>query len=128
MKGPPTLLGKTVKCVRCGEQIAVTKRNTSPLAPASGEPEGIASQPTGTGPSKPPVANAAHHIGELLLEDGVLTADQVREAIAVQDREGGQILPIILELGYLDKLSLHEYLSRKPGIASIDLKSYYIPK
>lgn len=128
MKGPPTLLGKTVKCVRCGKQVAVTKKNTSPLAPSSGEPGDAGAPPSNISQPKTPVAEAAHHIGELLLEDGVLTVDQVREAIAVRDREGGQILPIILKLGYLDKLSLHEYLSRKPGIASIDLKSYFIPK
>ncbi len=52
----------------------------------------------------------------------------MQEAIAVREREGGQILPIILSLGFLDKLTLHDYLSKKPGIASIDLKSYYIPK
>jgi HD-like signal output (HDOD) protein len=128
MKGPPNLLGKTVKCVRCGGQVAVTKKNTSPLAPSTSKLGDRGTPPSNMGPPKTPVAEAAHHIGELLLEDGVLTADQVREAIAVRDREGGQILPIILHLGYLDKLSLHEYLSRKPGIASIDLRSYYIPK
>lgn len=128
MKGPPSLLGKTVKCVRCGEQVAVTKRNTSPLSPPGApEPQG-AGPASGDKTTESTVKQAARHIGEILLDDGMLTADQVREAIAVQEREGGQILPIVLQLGYLDKLSLHDYLSRKPGIASIDLKSYYIPK
>lgn len=128
MKGPPTLLGKTVKCVRCGEQVAVTKKNTSPLPPpGTPEPQG-AGPASGDKTTESTVKQAARHIGEILLDDGMLTADQVREAIAVQEREGGQILPIVLQLGYLDKLSLHDYLSRKPGIASIDLKSYYIPK
>ena len=124
MKGPPSLLGKTVKCVRCGNQVAVTKKNTAPL----GQPPGAANQPGESAPSKSTVSESARHIGELLVDDGMLTDAQMQQAIAVRDRDGGQILPIILKLGFLDTVSLHEYLSKKPGIASIDLKSYYIPK
>jgi len=129
MKGPPTLLGKTVKCVRCGNQVAVTKKNTAPLgAQSAGPPSGDTHQPGEPASSTSSVSESARHIGELLVEDGILSEAQMRQAIAVRDREGGQILPIVLQLGFLDKSSLHEYLSRKPGIASIDLKSYYIPK
>lgn len=129
MKGPPTLLGKTVKCVRCGEQVAVTKKNTTPLTPPGGnEPQSPKTAADESAPPKSPEKEAARHVGEILVEDGMLSATQMREVIAVQEREGGQVLPIVLHLGYLDKQSLHDYLSRKPGIASIDLKSYFIPK
>jgi HD-like signal output (HDOD) protein len=121
-------MGKTVKCVRCGNQVAVDKGNTAPLGGPPAEPPSRHAAHSSEPAAKSVVAESARHIGELMVEDGLLANEQMQQAIAVREREGGQILPIILKLGFLDKLSLHEYLSRKPGIASIDLKSYYIPR
>ena len=128
MKGPPSLLGKTVKCVRCGEHIPVSERNTSPLnAPASTSPQEPPGEKHRPGP-RIREDRSAHLIGEMLVEDGLIDRSQLDEALAIQTREGGRILQILMTLGYTSKSEVHEFLSKQPGIASIDLKSYFIPR
>ncbi|MCP4640513.1 MAG: HDOD domain-containing protein [bacterium] len=122
MKARSDLLGKTAKCVRCGVQLTVTEENTQPL-PAR-EPEGPADsrQPE----SEPSTGHP--RIGELLVEDGLVTQGQVDEALGLQKKRGGRTFEILLSLGYLDKEALHDFLSRQSGVASIDIQNYDIPK
>lgn len=56
--------------------------------------------------------------GEMLVTDGIVTAAQLAEAVAEQEREraaGGEVsrLGVILgRLGYLDKQTLERYIER----------------
>ena len=60
-------------------------------------------------------------IGEMLIQNGLITEEQLEHALDKQKEEGGKTFEILLRLGYLDKDELHNVLARHPGIATIDL-------
>ena len=66
-------------------------------------------------------------IGELLLEQSIITADQLSEALRVQTKRGSKIVETLISLGYLDVKTFMNFLARQPGIASIDLGGYEVP-
>jgi HD-like signal output (HDOD) protein len=68
---------------------------------------------------EPPTAQEP--IGQLLIGAGLITEEQLQDALSKQQRDGGKTFEILLALGYLDKDQLHAFLSRQPGIAAIDL-------
>jgi HD-like signal output (HDOD) protein len=60
-------------------------------------------------------------IGKLLIKEGLVTTEQVQEALRLQRDQGGKTFEILIRLGHLDKDGLHGALSRQPGVASIEL-------
>jgi len=60
-------------------------------------------------------------IGKLLIKEGLVTTEQVQEALRVQRDQGGKTFEILIRLGYLNKDGLHSALSRQSGVASIEL-------
>ncbi len=65
-------------------------------------------------------------IGKILFDAGVVTREQVTEALDIQRAEGGKTFEILVRLGYLDKDALHSVLSRLQGIATIDLDHFKV--
>lgn len=65
-------------------------------------------------------------IGKTLYEAGVVTREQVTEALDVQRREGGKTFEILIRLGHLNKDDLHAVLSQQPGVASIDISRFKV--
>lgn len=60
-------------------------------------------------------------IGELLIESGYATAEQVAEALEVQKTKSERICNILIDLGYLSEEGFLEFLGTRPGIASVEL-------
>ncbi len=52
-------------------------------------------------------------LGEILIENNVITKEQLDKAIEVQKKEGGLIGIILVNLGYLDEPTLVKYLARQ---------------
>lgn len=52
-------------------------------------------------------------LGEILIENNVITQEQLEKAIEVQKKEGGLIGIILVNLGYLDEPTLVKYLARQ---------------
>ncbi len=50
-------------------------------------------------------------LGELLVEDGVITQDQLNQALSIQKKEGGLIGIILMNLGFIDEPTLVKYLA-----------------
>lgn len=67
-------------------------------------------------------------IGDLLVADNIVTDNMLQEALATQKRDGGKIVEVLIKLGYLSIKDFVGFLSRQPGIASIDLAHYQIPQ
>jgi HD-like signal output (HDOD) protein len=65
-------------------------------------------------------------IGELLVERGYVTPEQVSHALEVQKKDSRRLGNILIELGYLDERKFHEFLSAIGGVASIELARYDI--
>ncbi|HOE21001.1 MAG TPA: hypothetical protein PKJ69_08590 [Spirochaetota bacterium] len=50
-------------------------------------------------------------LGEILVEDAVITKEQLNEALAIQKRDGGLIGIILMNLGYINEPTLVKYLA-----------------
>jgi HD-like signal output (HDOD) protein len=114
MKVPADALGKTYKCVRCAQKVVVTAENSEggPVAATAAVP-----------PAAP-----AERIGQMLIEEGLISQAHLEEALAYQCERGGKTFDILIEIGHLDKEALHAFLSRQPGIATIDLSRFSIDR
>lgn len=67
-------------------------------------------------------------IGELLVDAGLVDAQQLNEGLNIQQQRGTKIVETLITLGYLTAESFVQFLARQPGIASIDLSKYEIPR
>ena len=116
MKVPAKAMGKKFKCVKCGEAILVSEQNTDGIgttaAPADAE---------GAQPSQPSL-----RIGELLVEGGLITPNQLQDALDYQRKKGGKTLENLITLEYLTEQGLHAFFSKQPGMTSIELSRFTI--
>ncbi|HEX2254260.1 MAG TPA: type IV-A pilus assembly ATPase PilB [Thermoanaerobaculia bacterium] len=60
--------------------------------------------------------------GEVLVKSGKIDEQQLREALALQQREGGRLGSAVVRLGYISEDELLELLSRHFGVPSVDLR------
>jgi len=67
-------------------------------------------------------------IGELLLDAGVITADQLSEALAEQQRAGGRLCYNLIRLGHMKADDLVGFLSDQFGVAAVNLERYQVPE
>ncbi|HNR29485.1 MAG TPA: HDOD domain-containing protein [Candidatus Hydrogenedentes bacterium] len=109
MKVPAEAAGKKFKCVKCG--AVVTPPGGGAAAPA-------------TAPAAEPRPASRERVGQLLIKEGLITPQQLSEALDVQQRSGGKIIEILIRLEHLDKQALHGFLSKQPGVAAINLSRY----
>lgn len=57
-------------------------------------------------------------IGQVILESGVITESQLREALSYQEKWGGKIGEILIEKGYITKRGLKEFLNLQVSVNS----------
>jgi len=65
--------------------------------------------------------NDTHRIGQLLLESGAITPEQLEIALKCQCHCGERIGSVLLQLGYLNTETLLDFLHKHLGTPSIDL-------
>ncbi|HTL48751.1 MAG TPA: hypothetical protein VL688_11895 [Verrucomicrobiae bacterium] len=65
-------------------------------------------------------------MGELLIEDGLLTQENLEEALCYQKKEGGLIGQILIQLGYLSEEDLVSALCRQLGMPYLPLVNYAV--
>ena len=53
---------------------------------------------------------ASKRLGEILMEKGIITTEQLNEALQVQSMKGGLLGIILVEMGYLKPKTLADYL------------------
>ncbi|HIJ65569.1 MAG TPA: HDOD domain-containing protein [Candidatus Hydrogenedentes bacterium] len=63
-------------------------------------------------------------IGELLIAEGLISEGQLSEGLALQAKQGGKIVELLISLGYLDSRTFLNFLASQEGMPSIDLSSY----
>lgn len=125
MKAPAQAQGKTFKCIKCAAPVRVpTHEPIKPPVPEAAAPKPAA--PTAEAPAGRIPLNpvARGKIGELLIEQGLITEEQLQLALCHQAQHGGRTFQILIELGHLNKEALHDCLSKQPRVAAIDLKKY----
>ena len=62
---------------------------------------------------------------ELLVKEGLVSADQAQKATAEQRRTGDRLATVLTRLGFLKEDDLLDFLSRKYGIPIINLGRAY---
>ncbi|MDH3531981.1 MAG: GspE/PulE family protein [Gammaproteobacteria bacterium] len=62
-------------------------------------------------------------LGELLLEAGAITQDQLDQALALQKRSGQKLGRALTEVGAIDEAELYRFLAKRLDIEYLDLSS-----
>ncbi|MBI4423846.1 MAG: type II secretion system protein GspE, partial [Elusimicrobia bacterium] len=60
-------------------------------------------------------------LGDLMVETGVLTLEQLQQALALQQKEGAKLGAILVDRGFITEVQLLEFLSRQCGIDYVRL-------
>lgn len=63
-------------------------------------------------------------IGELLVKNGIISNDQLEEALVAQKKSGGKLGNTLVELGLVTSQQFHEFLASQLNLPFIDLKHY----
>jgi len=67
-------------------------------------------------------------IGEELVEAGLVTLDQVEAALRLQREKGGKTVENLVALGFLSVDGFVQFQKARPGMPSLDLANYSLPK
>src|SRR5271156_3777735 len=65
-------------------------------------------------------------LGEILVKDSLITADQLRQALDHQKKTGGRLGTCLVKLGLVSDDDITAVLSRPYGVPSINLKFYEV--
>ncbi len=60
-------------------------------------------------------------IGDLLVQQGLISPEQLRDALRTQGQKGGKLGSILVELGYISAKNLLEFLGKQHGVPGADL-------
>lgn len=75
-----------------------------------------------------PPKTAKRRLGDVLLEQGLITDEQLRESVSVQRSSGLSLANILLSKGYIGEEDLVVSLSEQLGIPHIRVSNYKIPQ
>ncbi len=65
-------------------------------------------------------------LGQLLINNKVITEEQLKKAFEIQKKEGGRLGSVLVNLGVLTEERLMEFLSKQFGIPVIDLSDHKV--
>ncbi len=68
----------------------------------------------------------AGRLGVMLVSANMITEDQLKKALDVQQKDGGRLGSNLVKLGYLNEDKLASFLSKQYGIPAINLSGYEI--
>lgn len=65
-------------------------------------------------------------LGESLVDEGIITTDQLKKAQAEEKRLGLRLRKVLVKMGFIDEEDLVSFLSEKLGVPKIELENYLI--
>lgn len=68
----------------------------------------------------------AGRLGELLIKENLITAEQLQEALAAQKGKGGRLGYNLTQMGFLSEDDLTKFLSKQYGVPSINLSEFEV--
>src|SRR5512134_2242765 len=71
--------------------------------------------------NSPTNPQAKRHIGQILIDQGILTEDQLRIALLEQTKSKAPVGRLLVQLGFVSEATLRDALSEKLGLQSVDL-------
>lgn len=72
------------------------------------------------------MAKQKKSLGESLIDEGMLTAEQLKKAQDEEKRTGQRLRNVLVKLGFIDEGDLVQFVSDKLGIPRIELSNYII--
>src|SRR5438552_12545778 len=76
--------------------------------------------------SAPGALIMSSRLGEILVKEHLITADQLKQAMAHQRQNGGRLGTALMQLGFISDDEITEVLSRQHGLPSFNLKYYEV--
>jgi len=67
------------------------------------------------------------NVAEQLVAEEIISPGQLGEALAIQKREGGTIVSILMSLNHLTPAKVADFLASQPHIPSMELHNYNVP-
>lgn len=122
MKVPTSAEGKAFKCVRCGNIVRYV--SAPPDIHTAGQLGGTDSLPTGT----VSISNFVGTLSQWVFTSGLVTNQDLEEALEIQKKQGGYLLKILYENNKLPSEMLFEVLSRNSSFPKIDINRLYIDR
>lgn len=68
----------------------------------------------------------AGRLGAMLVSSGLITEEQLKKALAVQQREGGRLGSILVKMNFVQEDKLMMFLSKQYGVPYVDLSRFEI--
>lgn len=68
----------------------------------------------------------AKHVGQLLIERGIIVQSQLDESLAVQANKGGLLGQILVELGFATEEDVAQAITTQYGLPFLPLKNYAV--
>ena len=65
-------------------------------------------------------------IGDLLVNEGIISDSQLQAALTEQKRTGRKLGRTLIDLGYVSEANLNDLLARQLGVANLDLRTYQV--
>jgi len=65
-------------------------------------------------------------LGEILIKESLITADQLKQALEYQKKNGGRLGTCLMKMGFVKDDEITQILSRQYGVPSINLKYYEV--
>jgi type IV pilus assembly protein PilB len=62
----------------------------------------------------------AKKLGDVLLDGGLITPDQLQRAVSEQKQGGGMLAPTLVKLGFMAESELLDFLSKQYGVPAVD--------
>ncbi len=106
---------RVYQCVKCG--ALVEDASAKPVAEAAGEVTTSQRPPELTDP-----------FAMLLRDAGLADHDQIAEALAIREKDGGKLFDILIREGHLKREDLHSLMSRQGGVASLSLSHFTLDR
>jgi len=71
--------------------------------------------------NQPTSPHAKRHLGQILIDQGILTEDQLRIALLEQTKQHIPVGKLLVKLGFVSEATLRDALSEKLGLQAVDL-------
>lgn len=67
-------------------------------------------------------------LGQMLLDSGLLTSEQLKMAVEFQKSVGGKLGAIIVKLGFIEDQTLTNFIARQQGLPVVNLDELVLPE
>ena len=71
-------------------------------------------------------ATSAHRIGDLLLDEGLITQEQLDQALSEQRSSGARLGYVLVKMGFVRELEITKMLARQYRVPAVDLSQFEV--